>query len=649
MNNTESSTSVANEEWRLAPLHDLDGGAPLRICVLVRRTIDPVEGPLYLLRDLPDARVYLGAVADAGGQVREWLELWFQNTDGLASALATWREHFDNACLDQRWARQAEAWRALIPKASLETGWETTPSPPAYIDSNTAAIFPLADDQGPYELCRNDAALKAAGLPLYGESLFRYLWQPGLGKESKFVPVTAGAPANSATRPLAEVLAGRPPCFPLNPQGGLVRVARFYPLAFTEYLDVLAGKPWEGIGGLKPARLGAHYQSLEGKERARSLSAHFFLGPQGATGRFIEQFQLKTQLMAALTSQAQALVAKTRLPLLNLAPESFRVEVGDLDPGLPLLWSSRCVLARPGQAVALPMQTTTHRYFLRAGTGTPSLYQPEGLAFPPQGFGTVRIRKVLPPERDGVVIEGTLALAEPQPVSPRDLLWVHMPLLASRVDLYGHAFAAEGLATGEIRFRTVPQALPEAVVAALRTAEGVPFARCAYEVVPLLSTPCDLYALGVLAVRTFLVDQKNTVAVALDELLSLARQLAQPVPAPVSLVDRIAAAFAQDARWQASLGPHRLAGEEMTPEAAAQLMPAPLWWETLAAIVRLFPGVVPESYCRDLGDAPDLALENVFNGPLTAWQNLLVRARSLIAIDWQRNREIRAVINQFRG
>ena len=48
----------------------------------------------------------------------------------------------------------------------------------------------------------------------------------------------------------------------------------------------------------------------------------------------------------------------------------------------------------------------------------------------------------------------------------------------------GRAVGAQSLAQGEARFRTVAQKLHADVVAALRAAEGVSFARSPFEVVP---------------------------------------------------------------------------------------------------------------------------------------------------------------------
>src|SRR6185295_13014309 len=197
------------------------------------------------------------------------------------------------------------------------------------------------------------------------------------------------------------------------------------------------------------------------------------------------------------------------------------------------------------------------------------------------------------PEQGRTVLEGTLVMQERMDVSPHDLLWIRLPMPAGRVDLYGHLYTTDGLAQGEARFRTLPQKHAPELVNALRGAEGVAFARSPFEVVPLLSTPCDLYALGVLAVRTFLVNPQNTLAVALDEVLSLARQAATEYKAETPLAARIGSIMNADERFAKSLAPHRLMQEPMEPMVAFELLPPEMWYHTLAAIVRLFPGIGP--------------------------------------------------------
>ena len=73
------------------PIHESPLATPLRLCALVRRVPDPVAGAFILLRDLADAMVYLGCVTDAEGRLREWVELWVQNVDGLESSLPALR------------------------------------------------------------------------------------------------------------------------------------------------------------------------------------------------------------------------------------------------------------------------------------------------------------------------------------------------------------------------------------------------------------------------------------------------------------------------------------------------------------------------------------------------------------------------------
>jgi len=52
---------------------------------------------------------------------------------------------------------------------------------------------------------------------------------------------------------------------------------------------------------------------------------------------------------------------------------------------------------------------------------------------------------------------------------------------------------------------------------------GTVFPRSPYEIWPLLSSPCDLFSLGVVAVRVLLANASTNLPVILDETLSLAR------------------------------------------------------------------------------------------------------------------------------
>lgn len=634
------------EGYLAVPVSQTDMGAAMRLCVLACQTPEPSAGALVLLRDLPDAQVFLGCVTDVSGRLHGWVELWVQNLDGLANSLPAYRETVSNASLDARWSEQAAAFCALDRNNLIQTGWESRHPLPVYLDlSGVQPVHPEGPDtSGRWELCCDDNLLRKAGLPPYSSSLFRYLYQPTAGDQTRFTPVVKGAPQGPTTVPASTALAGieKHPAF--NPQAGLLMVTGFAPLSFEDYVDLLGGKPWPGVQhGKQRLDLDDNYNSLTDSAQVENGLGHLFLGSHGKRGRFVEAYHLKMQLLADACRLVREHVGRRQLPFLNLGADSFRVGLQRPGTGLPLLWTARCALVQPEAAFALPVGTGEFRYFLRM-RGDTSVYLPQNPGGARQGSGSVRIRKLLPPDQGRTVVEGTLIAREPVTVSPHDLLWMRLPLPGGRVELYGHLYAGEGLAEGEVRFRSLAQQFDAAGLGALKAAEGVPLARAPFEVVPLLSSPCDLYSLGVLGVRALLVDDQTTLAVALDEILSLARQVAAEHKPEVPLGQRIRAVFEREPRYGDSLGPHRINHGGLTSEEGFGLVPSELWYETLGILIRLFPGLGPDSFCRDFGDAPPAALEVVFNRPLEELEKLLVCSRSLILIDWNFNREINGAI-----
>jgi hypothetical protein len=217
-------------------------------------------------------------------------------------------------------------------------------------------------------------------------------------------------------------------------------------------------------------------------------------------------------------------------------------------------------------------------------------------------------------------------------------------MASGRIDLYGRVDESEALAKGETRFRTLPQMLSEPLRNALEQLAGAPVGNASFEILPLLTSPCDMYALGVLAIRVLLVDDENTLAIALDEMLSLAREVAIEHKPDIAIGKRIQAIVERDPRWGASLGPHRLVREDGVRQGAARIIPADLWWEAIGVILRLFPGTGPDSFCKDLGDAPSSALDQIFDEVISQINLLLLRSRSLVVADWNQNLEIHDAI-----
>ena len=385
------------EGYAAIPIQESELGATVRLCVLVSQTPDPTAGHLVLLRDLPDAMVYLGCLTDAGGRLREWTELWVQNVDGLESSLPALRESFSNHNVDKRWTGMAAGFRSLNPNGFIQTGWEDAHPLPTFLDLSRQLPVHPGSPENRWKLCQDDAALQSAGIPSYSTSLFRYLYQPA-SRESGFVPVVCAAPTSPATRPLSDALKNTQAHIPLNPQGGLLMAQRFAPLGYEDYVDLLGGKPWKGIEhGKRILNLDGVYRTLDDWNNIEQGGMHLFLGGQGRAGRFVEGFHLKLQLFVDALAAVRASVEQQQLPFLNLAADSFRVSLDEVGTKLPLFWTANGVLVKPSHAYALPIQTSDARYFIRARPGGTSIYHPEGLNISLQGSGSVRIGKVLRP------------------------------------------------------------------------------------------------------------------------------------------------------------------------------------------------------------------------------------------------------------
>jgi hypothetical protein len=151
----------------------------------------------------------------------------------------------------------------------------------------------------------------------------------------------------------------------------------------------------------------------------------------------------------------------------------------------------------------------------------------------------------------------------------------------------------------------------------------------------------------VVALRILLVDQANSLPTVVDEALSLLRQSEAEADESVAMEQRVNEAFDSDPRWREALGPQHLIVDEMTPDDAFQYIPPPLWWATLAMVLRMFPGPGPYRQCRDYGDAPQGGLHQIFDRPLEDVRGLIRRTRSLVVTDWEANGEINAVLQKF--
>jgi hypothetical protein len=213
-----------------------------------------------------------------------------------------------------------------------------------------------------------------------------------------------------------------------------------------------------------------------------------------------------------------------------------------------------------------------------------------------------------------------------------------------RLEFFAHVYTSEAVGPREARFRTVPTRLAEAVTGHLQQAAGTVFARSPYEIWPLLSSPCDMYSLGVMAVRILLANNQSNLPVVLDEVVGLARHLGKAKPGEVSLPAELNAAFERDARLFDLVSPHNLIEAGGSPQEARNKINLELWLEAISIVLRLFPGTGVHSFCKDLGDVSPLALETVFDRPIEELERLLLRFRSVLLPGLSANEEIAGII-----
>ncbi len=632
------------------PISEDQESAVLKVCVLVKQQADTVGGHLVLLCDTINAKVFLGCIVDACGQVLEWLELWIQCNETLINTVSATRQSLSNAVLDDRWRRQVSAFEQLDKAGAVRTGWETSHPLPTFLDISTLApIHPKDTVSGSHwQLCTDEGLLQQKGLPGYGNSLHRYLYIPAQSSDSYFIPLTSGAPTNASTKPMSEIYPDPSRMIPFNAGAGLMMVKKHFPIGLETFIDILSNATWDMLKhGTSVIDLGAGINALKKDETAFTREGRLFLESHGRCGRLVETFHLKLRLLADIVSSVHSMVCHLQQPLLNINPDNWRISLGRPGRGLPFLWTAGAVLTDPGDAIPLAIARSDQQYYLPSLAGGMSVYRPLVTSLPTKGHASIRIRQVLPDTGDTTILEGTFTTHERVDTASRDIAWLRVNLAHGDIDLYAHLEIDSAMALGEWRFRTIGQNINDAATADLRAAEGVPLPNIPFEIIPLLSSPCDLYSLAVMAVRILLTDNKTSLPVAVDETLSLAKQIAANYDENIDLAARIKNTFAEDDRWVQSLGPQHLTFDDTSPQDALSIMPDQLWFKTLAMILKMFPGLGNDSECIDYGDANQGGLHKVFERTIANLDNLILKTRSLIVADWKSNQEICDLIQNY--
>ena len=637
--------SVLQEGFAAIPLNATEAAASVGVRVVVRKEHDPVSGRFVLLRQTNLATVFLGALADVEGRVREWVEIWVQRSDPAGILPGAISARTTNALLDETWVEASELFRKTDPRQSIASPYEKAHPPLVILDWATRTSSDATGDGLKLVLAQDHAELAAAGLPDFAGGRDRYA-RFVEGEAVKFVPLTPGAPENENTVPFSGLAV--PGAIVFNKELGLLALRKFSPASLEEIAEVLGGAPWRGVEVTQKAFVPSGiYQSLQDADFLRHGDGLLFGASTGRIGRLPESLSLRLELVRQALVLAAESTRHSQLPFLNLTSDSFRVHLAAEAPGLPVLWTSTVTLVIPGEAHALPVANANGRYFQPNNPLGPSIYRPEVLTIPVRGTASIRIREVFPESRDGCVVEATFSTQERPALAKNDLVALHLPLPNGTISLFGKLDSVDGMVRGEAVFRSLPEKFTQEQVALLTSFKGVPRNQIPFEVICPLSSPTDLYSLGVLAVRLLLVNPRRALPAALDAMLSLGRELTNnPVP-DLSPGQHVQKVLESHADWMAVLGPQHLLSDEFPLEEVTSRLPINLWSDVLAALTRFFPGLVSDSFCKDYGDADNLALQNIYEAPTEVLAQTCTRVRRLVFAEWRESSEIGKVIHSI--
>ncbi len=617
-------------------------GAPeaLSVCVLVETPKD-AEPVLRVLRTTVDAVVYAGCVLDGSGDVREWLEVWVQMplADGRGAELGL----VNNAMLDARWSRSADARRELEPGRVIGGAWESCHPGPMVLDvaSGCMRVLGEGEEGGAWALCTDDGLLGGSGLPLYGSSLARYLWRPALGAESPIVCLSGAD--RGAWRELTGAVPG---AIGFNPACGLMCVRRMAPVGFESYIDWLSRGHFHRPPAPKEPVLG---QAIEGEDPVELSLAHgaMMASVGGSAGLAAEILYLKLRAITAALESVRVVTERLDSPLLSLGSESLGVELPSPSCGLPYAWGVRVVLDCVTEAAEIgAVEAGAPRRFTYQGSGETSVYRPGGDAGPVARSMAVRIKRVVAIEPGRVSVEGTVMPREPIRVGGSTLATVPITVSGGRMELHAYLTLSDALSQGEFRFTSLPLQVTEAEQAELRRLEGVEVGDVAVVLSPTLSSPADMHALGVLALRALVADSAESLGTAVVTAMSMARELPESGDDGPSVAARVVAVVEQNPRWAEVLGPKRLMAGVDHFEWIEDAIPARLWWGIIGTVCRMFPGAGCDSYCSDFGVGGGRALGSIYDEPLSDFGGYLVQVRSLLVVDRRTCDEVAGVLDR---
>ena len=601
----------------------LPGSGPVSVAVVISTMGAEIGAPsLVIVRELAAGRVLLGALVDAQERVLQWLEVWVQS---LAAADSP--EACPNGQADRLWVGSIEAMATMSNQSPIMVDRAGSRSTPFFVVPDSRGGWTCVEPRGEpghrWELCTDDARLQGEGLPCFDADTQRYLHVPQ-HPDLPLVDCKKVADAAWRVTPVGVKHLGVPEqSLACNPCGGYLCVRPLVVYSLADFLTMLR-------------------ERVEGTAEGFPVSSNGTCDPwllRGAANRrsrAIEAMHLKLRLLRDAVSEVRAVVHRTGAPLLNLSDSSFRVTLPDEAPGLPRLWNARCVLAHPGEGVRVTVHGSEKAYFRPGPSHTSSVWKPGDVVgrfvSAATNFAVTKART----EREGVVLEGLLRRST-MDLRAHDLVRLIFTWASARYEVWAQVQQVGGGPDVEVT------TIPYKDAGLLRDIEG---SRTKVEclVMPIVSSPFDLYSLAVLGVFMLLVEDPsrfNKTKVLLENLAERCALLASE-DAQAPLEARIARTLASDAGLASFLA-----------QAAPRPIPEDLWLGSIAMLIRALPESGPDSSCANPRDVPAHALHTVFDPLLSDLDRLLARTRTLVLGEEALNREVCAVIqphlNALRG
>jgi hypothetical protein len=426
-------------------------------------------------------------------------------------------------------------------------------------------------------------------------------------------------------------------------------VNELMPMHYDDLCDVLGGRkalpesvffrPWR-------VRPGATSSSEDDLRLGRLFSE----GNDDGTD-LLEVFALK---LAAFLEVCDIVAGYYRLsgrPHLNIHPRHLLVDLPAGSNRLPGLWNFRVRLIDPASSVE--------------ATGLPGLFAPPANRVLPYCATPLQLDTFGARERAAFTITdiksdkgktqiiGELRgeLTDPARFTNKDRLRIVLSGIAGAdLVLVCRIQPTPAGAGNLLTLLTDPFAVAEPQVKHLQSLRGVTQQDIVYEIYPALNVPCDLHSLGVILLRTLLVNDGQdlpSVRRALDEAAAPFQEWLRSRPAGSS--EDVALKFDELIRSlprvRDALAPAQMLYSSRDRTAGRpSAMPRKLWMEALLAVIRCFPGG-RTSLCRDYGDYDAEHPAGKVESLVRETEILYRKAHALLFFAQGRNAEVRAVIN----